>query len=695
MNGFDALHPAVQYHVVNSLRWSGLRPLQEAAVGPVRSGDDVLLLAPTAGGKTEAALLPLLSRMVDEEWRGLSVLYICPLRALLNNLEPRVAAMTGWLGRRTAVWHGDIPDSAKRRTALQPPDILLTTPESLEAMLISARIDHQWLFTNLRAVVVDEVHAFARDDRGWHLCGVLSRLTRLAGRPVQRIGLSATVGNPEELLDWLASGSSAPRRVVDSAGDGATVPLEIGLDYVGSIKNAAYVIARLHHGEKRLVFCDSRGQAEELAVALRANGVRTFVSHASLSREDRRQAETAFATESNCVIVATSTLELGVDIGDLDRVIQIDAPTTVASFLQRLGRTGRRAGTTRNTLFLATRSESLWLAAALLLLWQRGYVEPAAPPVLPRHIVAQQILGLLLQERQIVHHELWPWLGELAETPGARAVLEYLIAEKFVVDDEGLLSLGPRAEREFGRRYFLDLTSAFASEPSLEVLLGRQVLGYLPPLALAARKDDGPRVVLLGGRSWAVTHIDWRRRKVQVEPSDVPGRSRWNGGGRTLSFPLARAHRDIVAGEVPAVSLSRRAEDALQKLRETYDFVSPGERTYLLHTPSRCPEWWTFAGFAANSALAEGLPDLVDEPVGDLRLRLKPHVNASELRSALESRADALPDVRPGVDDAALEGLKFSAAVPEDVARETVAERLADPSAVRATVSAPLREIRL
>lgn len=156
-----------------------------------------------------------------------------------------------------------------------------------------------------------------------------------------------------------------------------------------------------------MVFCDSRGQAEELAVALRANGVRTFVSHASLSREDRRQAETAFATESNCVIVATSTLELGVDIGDLDRVIQIDAPTTMASFLQRLGRTGRRAGTTRNTLFLATRSESLWLAAALLLLWQRGYVEPAAPPVLPRHIVAQQILGLLLQERQIVHHELW------------------------------------------------------------------------------------------------------------------------------------------------------------------------------------------------------------------------------------------------------------------------------------------------
>jgi ATP-dependent Lhr-like helicase len=144
---------------------------------------------------------------------------------------------------------------------------------------------------------------------------------------------------------------------------------------------------------------------------------------------------------------------------------------------------------------------------------------------------------------------------------------------------------------------------------------------------------------------------------------------------------------------VPTVSLSRRAEDALKKLRETYDFVSPGERTYLLHTTSGHPEWWTFAGFAANSALAEGLADLVDEPVGDLRLRLKPHVNASELGRALESRADSLPDVRPGVDDAALEGLKFSCR--DTGGPRPVAERLADPSAVRVTVRAPLREVRL
>nr|WP_273377603.1 DEAD/DEAH box helicase [Actinopolymorpha pittospori] len=678
------------------MRWPSLRPLQEASVEPVLTGHDGLLLAPTAGGKTEAALLPLLSRMAAADWRGLSVLYICPLRALLNNLEPRVSAMTGWLGRRTGVWHGDIAASAKRRIAADPPDVLLTTPESLEAMLMSARVDHQWLFAQLQAVVVDELHAFGGDDRGWHLLGVLSRVTKLAGRPVQRIGLSATVGNPEALLGWLANGSSAPRQVVAPSADLTATSLDVGLDYVGSLSNAAQVIARLHQGEKRLVFCDSRTQVEELAIALRYNGVQTFVSHSSLSADERRQAEEGFATGSNCVIVATSTLELGVDVGDLDRVIQIDAPTTVASFLQRMGRTGRRPGATRNTLFLTTRTSSLWLAAAILLLWERGYVEPVQPPALPRHIVAQQILGLILQERRLVHHDLWDWLGGLAEVSGAEAVLAHLVAEGFVLDDGGLVSIGPRAEEEYGRRYFLELTSAFTSEPLLRVLHGRQVLGSLSTLSLLTRPERGPRLVLLGGRSWAVTHIDWRRRRVFVEPSDHRGRSRWNGGGRTLSYRLARAHHDVLAGATPqTVILSRRATEALDQLRDEHSFVSAGDRTYVVRDASGQMQWWTFAGFAANSGLAQGLSDLVDDtaPVGDLRLRLKSHVRAADLRAALDSRADLIVGGRPVIDDASLEGLKFSAALPPDLGRDTLAARLRDVAGMQEARRTPLRDV--
>ena len=351
--GADRLHPVLVHHLVNTLGWPSLRPLQEQAVRPVCDGDDAVLLAPTAGGKTEAAVFPLLTAMEEQGWTGLSVLYLCPLKALLNNLAPRLERYAGWLGRRVAVWHGDVTAPVRRRILADSPDVLLTTPESLEAMLISLKVDERRLFAGLRAVVVDEVHAFAGDDRGWHLLAVLERLTVLTGRPIQRVGLSATVGNPDALLDWLqGSGRGVrPARVVAPEPPPTTVGVTdrtsdeaVELDYVGSVPNAARVIAALHRGEKRLVFCDSRRLVEELGAELRARGVTTFLSHASLSADERHRAEQAFAEARDCVIVATSTLELGVDVGDLDHVIQLNSPGTVASFLQRLGRTGRRPG---------------------------------------------------------------------------------------------------------------------------------------------------------------------------------------------------------------------------------------------------------------------------------------------------------------------------------------------------------------
>src|SRR5690606_34093205 len=173
------------------------------------------------------------------------------------------------------------------------------------------------------------------------------------------------------------------------------------LDYVGSIDNAATVIDALHRGEKRLVFADSRRTVESLAEGLRERQTETFVSHSSLSVDERRRAEQAFAEARDCVIVSTSTLELGIDVGDLDRVIQVGAPMTVASLLQRLGRTGRRPGTSRNMLFLEADDGDLLRAAGLLLLWSEGFVEPVTPPPSPRHILAQQLLGITLQHRQV------------------------------------------------------------------------------------------------------------------------------------------------------------------------------------------------------------------------------------------------------------------------------------------------------
>lgn len=707
----DRLDTVVLHHIVNTLGWPDLRPLQRAAINPLMDGEDAVLLAPTAGGKTEAACFPLLSAMAERKWSGTSVLYLCPLKALLNNLVSRVDSYAQWLGRRAALWHGDTKESQRQRIRTDAPDILLTTPESLEAMLIGVKTDHARLLGTVRAVVVDEVHAFAGDDRGWHLLAVLERLERVTGRRIQRVGLSATVGNPEQLLRWLqgakagdhmgrvvAPGVKLSKTAVTGGGRRQTAEQsprpagEVELDYVGSLDNAAKLIAALHRGEKRLVFCDSRAQVEQLGAALRARGITVFLSHASLSADERNRSEQAFAEARDCVIVSTSTLELGIDVGDLDRVIQIDSPSTVASFLQRIGRTGRRAGTVRNCLFLTTRDDTLLQAAGLLLLWSRGWVEPVVPPPAPRHLVAQQLLAVTLQQHKL-GDQLWDrqWNGLAPFDRSAEPILRHLTDEGFLDNDGGLLFVGPEAERRFGRRHFIELTASFTAPPQFTVLSGRTEIGRTDPSVLTEERP-GPRRLLLGGRSWQVTYIDWLRKRVFVEPADSGGVAKWMSGGIAgLSYALTRAMREVLLGEMPPVSLTRRAEACLagQRENDAPDTVHPAG-TLVTRTGTDV-RWWTWAGYRANATLASTLQSVTDplQRPTDCWLRLREDLTTADWRAARDSVGESL--VLPDVDPRAVRGLKFSAALPERLAVATVAARLADFDNARSVLSEPVR----
>ncbi|SIO85594.1 DEAD/DEAH box helicase [Nocardiopsis sp. JB363] len=704
----DRLDPVVLHHIVNTLGWPDLRPMQRAAIEPLMDGDDAVLLAPTAGGKTEAACFPLLSAMREQGWDGLSVLYLCPLKALLNNLVTRVDTYARWLGGRAELWHGDTRQSQRRRMRTDPPQILLTTPESLESMLLGTTTDHEQLLGGIRTVVVDEVHAFAGDDRGWHLLAVLERLERLAGRRIQRVGLSATVGNPEELLTWLQGAAAAerPGRVVApdlalpkvgkpvAAGEKASPAGEVDLDYVGSLANAAKVISMLHRGEKRLVFCDSRRQVEELGSALRGRDVTVFLSHASLSVDERTRSEQAFAEARDCVIVSTSTLELGIDVGDLDRVIQIDSPGTVASFLQRIGRTGRRQGSSRNCLLLATNREALLQAAGLLLLWSRGWVEPVSAPPEPRHLVAQQLLALVLQKHRI-GDRLWPeeWNGLAPFDRSAAPILRNMVEAGYLDSDGGMLFIGPEAERRFGKRHFLELTASFTAPPQFTVLAGRQEIGQTDTSVLTEERE-GPRLLLLGGRSWRVTYIDWTRRRAFVEPAEGGGVAKWTSGVISgLSFALTRAMREVMLGTDPPVPLTGRAEAALSELRGEQASASVHPGGTLITREDDGVRWWTWAGYRANATLTSTLSSVTD-PVQrptDLSVRLREDVTAAAWAKARESVRSDGPLVLPDVDPRAVRGLKFSAVLPERLAMATVAARLADFDGAATVLDEPVR----
>ena len=693
---FDKLHPALQHHIVNSLGWPELRPLQEATITPLLAAEHAILLAPTAGGKTEAAMFPVLSRMLNEQWTGVSVLYICPIKALLNNLESRLDYYSGLLGRRVGIWHGDIKNAYKNKLLKDPPDILLTTPESIEVMLVSQRVDHLRLFGHLKAVVIDEVHAFAGDDRGWHLLYLLERLQTIAKSELQRIGLSATVGNPHALCQWLAASCKNPAQVINPPAEHTANPV-VEVDWVGSIDNAALVISRLHRGEKRLVFCDSRRRVEELTYALRQRDVRTFVSHSSISLEERAAAEKAFSEAQDCVIVATSTLELGIDVGDLDRVIQIDAPSTVASFLQRIGRTGRRKGTSRNCLFLATREDAFIQTLALLRLWSDDYIEPISPPEKPYHIFAQQVMAMTLQESGIGVSD---WRNHLPYTPGLsgeidtlQPIVNHMVKAEVLHSDQGTIGIGLAGEKAYGQKNFMTLFSVFITTPLVKVMHGRQEIGEVDQTSFVSGGSGS--LLILAGRAWKTLFVDWKLRTAHVEPTDEKGLSKWVSTGVPLPYDICQSILQVLINDDQPIKMSQRARDLINSIRDQHDWVE-SESTLIISTDAST-QWWTFAGQGFNQAAANQLFDLADKvSANNLSVVFSGHEDAEEILAAVSARvlANGTKLAIP-LDSDFVEELKFSECLTEELQADILSKRFSVDREQQELARLPVRLLTL
>ncbi len=614
MKGFDRLTGAMKYQIVNTLGFQDLRPVQLLTLDAVLDGKNCVVLAPTAGGKTEAAFFPVLSAMDEGDWRPVSVVYLSPIRALLNNQEDRIARYAAALGRRVFKWHGDIGPGPRRSFVREPADILLTTPESLEAMLMSPRVPAGRIFAGLRVAIIDEIHAFAGEDRGAHLAAVLERLSRYCRADVQRIGLSATVGDPDAILRWVRGGSQREGLVVAPPGT-ATVP-RLSLDFVGSTANAAKVIASLHRGKKRLVFVDSRRGVEELGKALLESEVDTHILHGSLAPSERRDAERAFQEKQDCVIVSTSALELGIDVGDLDHVLQIDCPSTVASFLQRVGRTGRRPGSVPNCTFLTTKEDATLQAAALLRLHARGQVEAVRPSRRAFHILAHQLLALCIQQGGVRRGEWFPWVE--GATPFAdilpeerTRLVDHMLASEILSDQDGALWLGLEGERRYGRRNFAELYAVFSSPRHVTVQWGTREVGTVHADFLESLDTDMRRGAFsLGGRAWEVVRIDWSKGICEVTPVESAPSARWSGTPTFLGYSLVQAMREVLVSDDIDPWWSRRATEVLTRLRD-------GKR-FLRDEPSPITDegdgltWWTYAGGRANLLLAR----LLEEELG-------------------------------------------------------------------------------
>lgn len=690
MSAFARFPARLQEAIVSRLGWTVLRPVQELAGDAILDGKNVVVLAPTAGGKTEASMFPALAGLVEREPEGVGVVYIAPIKALLNNQDERLGGYAEMVGMRHFLWHGDVGDSAKRRFIREPAQILLTTPESLEVMLVSARSPVPRIFKDLRLIVIDEVHALAGTDRGAHLMSVIERLVPASQNDVQRVGLSATIGNPEVILAWLKGSSKREGVVIDPPKRPATRELFVGLH--ASVAELASTAAARAAAKKSLFFCQSRSLTETVAERMRGRSIDVFVHHSSVSLEERKAAEERFASGTNACIVCTSTLELGIDVGDLDLVFQANAPSTVSSFMQRMGRTGRRAGTTANTTFLCDDPEAVVQAVALIELAREGWVERVADQERCWPVLVHQLLAMSLQFGAISSERCWEQLARVPDFRGVTraefdATVEHMKKEDFLFESGGLLSMGQQAERAFGRKNFMELYAVFSS-PKLyrvETAVGRD-LGSLEQ-TYVDRLVEQMSSFLLGGRAWTVERVNHEERVVVVR--EAPGGVKPSWGGFTpqhLGFELCQRIKRVITEDVryPYVD-DAGFKHIIEKRGDLSDLLRrEGPAVQLDGDVAR---WWTFAGGRVNHTLkygfevAEGWKVISD----NFQLRIEGDgINHQTVHRAIERMSSAAFWHEPSMRRAVLARLpgyrlsKFQDCLPEQFALEVIETYLLD-----------------
>lgn len=618
------LHPGLQRWVRNC-GWSGLSPVQRAAIPVLLDGRDGVVEAPTAGGKTEAVLFPSLTRAAAVAAEGVRILYLAPLRALLNNLEDRGESYAEACGLHAFKWHGDVSHRAKLDQLREPPELLMTTPESTEAILLR-RARQGELFRNLQTVIVDEAHNFAAGDRGGHLLCLLQRLELAAERPPQRIALTATIGNPDKMLQWLSGGREVGQPIRVS---GQPPPRDFQVRYFPDPEAAeaatgeqlAYrALHQLLPGSRSIVFVRSRRKAEEVAKNLtaldagRARRLRLRTHHSAVSRFFREEAERLIKLRSEDgldAVLSTSTLELGIDIGELDRVVQMGALASPGALLQRVGRTGRRAGKPQFFRGLLHREGDLPLLVATVTLTLEGRSEAIRFPGRAFHLLAHQLLCLSLQHHGIDARRAWEILRPAdcfrnVRTPEVGELVQHMVKDGYLRWVDGVIVPGERSERSFLSANWRRLFAVFDSVPLYDVIHGREQVGTLDSAFAAVL--EAPFLFVLAGQLWRAERIDHEARTIQASRSKAGMAPRWTGFGvPDIPFETAQRVGVLLHGEGKAPEfLDAPARETFGLLRRSAATTpwEPGVLCLDLGSSGQ-PRLLTYAGDRINRALAD------------------------------------------------------------------------------------------
>jgi ATP-dependent helicase Lhr and Lhr-like helicase len=600
-SSFHLLDPRIQRWIWER-DWSQLKDAQERAIPRLISpAGDVVIAAATASGKTEAAFLPILTHLAHS---GGLAMYVSPLKALINDQWGRLSELCERLEIAVTPWHGDISDARKKKFQKNPSGCLLITPESLEGMLIRNGYSLSRVFNRLEYVVVDELHAFLEDERGKQLQSLLNRLESALDRRVTRAGLSATLGNKQLAAQFLRPGGSA--EVIESVESPQDLKVAVKgyresrpdtgtqehSESAAPPEHGLFAVAadlyRLR-GNNNLIFPNSRRNVELVADLLRerceAEGVANefWPHHGSLSRELRQEAERALkAGDRPATAIATTTLELGIDIGAVKSVAQIGPAPSVASLRQRLGRSGRRAGEpailrcyciesdlTPDSSLSDQLRESLVQSTSQIRLLTRKWCEPPRHEDLHLSTLVQQLLALIAERSGVSAGTAWNTLCRsevfAGVTPEEFSTLLRKLGSRDILQQEssGLLLLGTQGERIVNHYTFL---AAFVGDEEFRVVTAGKTLGSLP----ISRPLSPGTYVILGGRRWRVLSCDATDKVIEVEPARSGQVPKFDGAGGQVHDEVRADMRNVLESGAPVEFLDETAQRLLDEARDTF-----------------------------------------------------------------------------------------------------------------------------
>jgi ATP-dependent helicase Lhr and Lhr-like helicase len=600
--------------------WTSLRAVQEYAIPPLLSGTtDVILAAATSAGKTEAAFFPLLTRLLKSDVASRCILSISPLKALINDQTQRLTLLCELLDLPVLGWHGDVSASRKQKFIKEMSGILIITPESLEAFFVNKGTTIPALAKAIQCVVIDELHSFIGTERGKQVQSLLHRLEIAANRRMPRIGLSATLGDKSLAAEYLRPGAGNNVQTIEAEADGSELKLivkgycdewavpqrppdadetEISEEFIDKTEDELSGSAMLaiaddlyHHlrGSNNLVFPNSRSKVEYFADQLRRRCERENVPnvfwphHGSLSRELREESEAALKNgETAASAICTTTLELGIDIGNIRSVAQVGPPPSVASLRQRLGRSGRRAGEsailrcfvverklTLKSNFSDKIREGLVQTVAMVRLLIARWVEPPRPEALHASTLVQQILSVIAQKGGATAAELWATLvrsgifGQVGSS-NFSDLLQALGAHDLITQDYGgsLLPgvLGEKLINQF------DFYSAFSTGEEFRLIAESRVLGSLP---IERPLTSGQRIIF-GGHRWKVQDIDTHGKAVYVVRDRGGAPPSFNGIGGIVHDRVRQEMKQVLTEVEPLSFLDSKAAEFLQEARQWF-----------------------------------------------------------------------------------------------------------------------------